>query len=105
MTMKRTSFCRHNLKKSLKSAANLIFAIEGFSEFFECVEPFRRSGSTPVGAGFVLRFFETVDNHEFPLGAAPGGTCFLGCCELLFHTEYLHLRVAGSMRRGGGMAV
>lgn len=40
MTMKRTSFRRHNFKKSLKSAANLIFAIEGFAEFFESVQSF-----------------------------------------------------------------
>jgi hypothetical protein len=73
MTMKRTSFRRHNFKKSLKSAANLIFAIEGFAEFFESVQSFGRCRGPPVGAGLGLRFCKAVCDDDLPSGTAAGG--------------------------------
>jgi len=78
MTMKRTSFRRHNFKKSLKSAANLIFAIEGFAEYFESVQSFGGCGSAPVGAGLGFRLGKAVCNDELPSGPSAGGAG-LGC--------------------------
>ena len=54
----------------------------------------------PVSASFTLGLREAIHNHEFPLGAASGGTGFLGCFVLLFHAVFLHLWVAGSMLVG-----
>ena len=76
MTMKRTSFRRHNFKKSLKSAANLIFALEGFAEFFESVQSFGGCRGPPVGAG--LGFGEAVGYDDLPSGTSAGGSG-LGC--------------------------
>ena len=70
MTIKRTSFRRHNIKKSLKSAANLIFAIEGFTEFFESVQTFCRSRRAPVGTGLGLG--KAIGYDDLPFGAALG---------------------------------
>ena len=78
MTMKRTSFRRHNFKKSLKSAANLIFAIEGFAEFFQSVQSFGRCRSAPVGAGLGFRLGEAIRSDELPSGAAVRGACLGG---------------------------
>lgn len=78
MTMKRTSFCRHNFKKSLKSAANLIFAIEAFAEFFESVQSFGRCRGMPVSTGFGFRFGKAIRNDDLPSGTAAGGAGF-GC--------------------------
>lgn len=72
MTMKRTSFRRHNGKKSLKSAANLIFAIEGFAEFFESVQAFGGRRCPPVGTGLGFRFGEAIRDDDLPAGAAAG---------------------------------
>jgi len=78
MTMKRTSFRRHNFKKSLKSAANLISAIEGFAEFFESIQPFGGCRGAPVGTGFGLRFGKAIRNDDLPSGTSARGAG-LGC--------------------------
>jgi hypothetical protein len=76
--MKRTSFRRDNFKKSLKSAANLIFAPEGFAGFFETVQSFGVSCGTPVGTGFGFRFGKAVRDHDLPSGTSAGGAG-IGC--------------------------
>ena len=76
--MKRTSFRRHNFKKSLKSAANLIFAIKGFAEFFEGVQSFGWCCRAPVGAGLGFGFGEVIRDYDFPTDAAACGAG-LGC--------------------------
>ena len=73
MTMKRTSFRSHNFKKSLKSAANLIFAIKGFAECFEGVESFGGRGGAPVSAGFSLRLGKAVGDDNLPFRTVAGG--------------------------------
>ncbi len=78
MTMKRTSFRRHNFKKSLKSAANLIFAIEGFAEFFESIQAFGRCRGAPVGPGLGFRFGKAICNDELPFGTTASGASFGG---------------------------
>ncbi len=78
MTMKRTSFRRHNFKKSLKSAANLIFAIKGFAEFFESIQSFCGCRSAPVSAGFGFGFGEAIGDDDLPIGPATGGAGFGG---------------------------
>lgn len=72
MTMKRTLFRRHNFKKSLKSAANLIFAIKWFAEFFKGVKPFGRGCSAPVGTGLGLGFGEAICNNDLPFRTSAG---------------------------------
>ena len=65
--MKRASWERHKLKKSLKSAASLIRAIEWFAKFFERVEPLGGSGVEPVSAGLLFRFLEAACGFNLPV--------------------------------------
>jgi len=76
MTMKRTSFRRQYFKKSRKSAASLIFAIEGFAVLFESVQSSGRCRGTPVRTGFGLGFGETIRHHNLPTATTAGSTCF-----------------------------
>ena len=61
---------RHNFKKSLKSAASLIFAIKRFTQRFKRVEALRRGGGAPVGARLRLGFCKTVRRFKLPGGLA-----------------------------------
>ncbi len=78
MTMKRTSFRRHNFKKSLKPAANLIFAIKRFTEFFESVQAFGRCRGSPISTGFRFGFGETICNDNLPFATATGSAHLSG---------------------------
>jgi hypothetical protein len=64
---------RHNFKYPLKSAANLIFAMEGFAEFFESVQSFGRCRGAPVGTGLGFRFSEALRDDDLPSGTTACG--------------------------------
>ena len=61
-TMNRTSWSRHNFKKSLKSGGSCGLAIDDVAELCQCFEAFGGCGGVPIGAGLVLRRCEVVQN-------------------------------------------
>jgi hypothetical protein len=65
--MNLTSWERHKLKKSLKSAASLIRAIKGFAKGFQGIEPFGGRGIVPIGPGLLFRLFEAVRDFQLPM--------------------------------------
>ena len=67
-----------DFKKSLKSAASLIFATKGFTEFFEGVQALYGSCGTLLSTDFCFRFCKAICNDDLPVGTAVG-CAGLGC--------------------------
>lgn len=74
--MNSTLLLRHNFKKSLKSAASLIRAIELFSQFLQRVETIGRRGGTPEGTRLLFRIVKGGNDLKFPVPLTLEFACF-----------------------------
>lgn len=90
-------FSRHHFKNPLKSAANLIFVIKWFPEFFEGVQGLGGCCGLQAGTGFSLGFGEAVRYHDLPTRATVGGAS-IGCYRGEFWVYVRHKEYSPNLR-------